>query len=369
MTTPTSNFFFAVSQLGMEHVLKDEFTLSAPQLRPAFSRPGFVTWKSDAPISLSDPVVESCFARAQGISLGKVKGEDMSKLAKQVWALETVQAFAKDKPFADIHVWQRDWAMPGWRGYAPGPTHMSFEAETALRKVSPFENLQREPNTTPTPSSVDAAVLDVVLVEPNEWWIGCHVANRWISRWAGGVIPIDVPQNAISRAYGKMAEAINWSKLPLTEGETVLEIGCAPGGASQALLDIGMKVIGVDPAEVHDSLLERKDFTYLRKRSAEVRKNQIKGVRWLVSDMVVAPKYTLDAAEDHVMHSDLHIRGMVLTIKLPEINLTKQIPAYIKRIKSWGFADVRARQLALGGKEICVVALRSRSQRRIHRPV
>ena len=47
-----------------------------------------------------------------------------------------------------------------------------------------------------------------------------------------------------------MAEALEWSGLPLERGQTVVELGCSPGGASQALFAQGLKVIGIDPAEV-----------------------------------------------------------------------------------------------------------------------
>jgi hypothetical protein len=56
---------------------------------------------------------------------------------------------------------------------------------------------------------------------------------------------------------------------------------------------------------------------------------------------------------------------MLLTLKLPEWNLAGDIPSYIERIRSWGFSDVRARQLANNRQEICVAVLKSKSERRL----
>ena len=36
----------------------------------------------------------------------------------------------------------------------------------------------------------NSRVLDVVVVEPGEWWIGYHRAVRRSERWPGGVIPV-----------------------------------------------------------------------------------------------------------------------------------------------------------------------------------
>ena len=44
--------------------------------------------------------------------------------------------------------------------------------------------------------------------------------------------------------------------------------------------------------------------------------------------------------------------------------LADEIPEYLERIESWGYAHVRARQLAHNRQEMCVTATRRRSARR-----
>jgi 23S rRNA (cytidine2498-2'-O)-methyltransferase len=75
-----------------------------------------------------------------------------------------------------------------------------------------------------------------------------------------------------------------------------------------------------------------------------------------MSDANVAPNYTLDTVEAIVTHPDTRIEGLVLTLKLTDLALAAKLPLFHKRIRSWGYAHVRARQLAFNREEVCVVA-------------
>ena len=164
-----------------------------------------------------------------------------------------------------------------------------------------------------------------------------------------------------------MLEALNWSALPTARGDLCIELGCAPGGASQALLEYGLTVLGVDPAEVNPEVLAHPHFTHLRRRSIEVPHKQLCGARWLAADINATPTYTLDAVEQVITNDQTNIRGMILTLKLTDLKLAEALPQFIERIRSWGYRDVRTRQLAFNRQEICLVALRSRGQRRVLR--
>jgi 23S rRNA (cytidine2498-2'-O)-methyltransferase len=206
-----------------------------------------------------------------------------------------------------------------------------------------------------------------VLVEPNEWWIGCHFAARRTDCYPGGVLPLELPPHAVSRAYLKMQEALEWSALPFSRGDVFVELGCAPGGAAQALIERGVQVIGVDPAEVDPAVAELEGFRHVRRRTVDLPRRELAGANWLAADMNVAPNYTLDAVEAIVVHPHSAIRGLVLTLKLADWQLAADVPAWIERIQGWGYRDVRVRQLAHNRQEVCVVALRSRAQRRVRR--
>jgi 23S rRNA (cytidine2498-2'-O)-methyltransferase len=171
----------------------------------------------------------------------------------------------------------------------------------------------------------------------------------------------------VSRAYAKMEEAIAWSGLPISPGDECVEIGCAPGGASQALLDHGLFVTGIDPAEVDPVLRIHPRFRHLKKRGGDVRRSEFVGVRWLVSDMNIAPQAMLDEVEPIVTHPGVSIRGLVLTLKLSDWDMADQLPEFARRVRSWGYRDIRMRQQVTGGQEVCLVALRRKALRRLGR--
>ncbi|HMP05718.1 MAG TPA: SAM-dependent methyltransferase [Lacipirellulaceae bacterium] len=338
-------YMFAACQCGAEPALKRELAVGAPNLRLAYSRPGFVTLKLPAPCeSPHTATLPSAFARTFGFSLATVRNDRMQSLVADVWAAAEVHTLFEHALPADVQVWQRDVLLPGEDDFEPGPTALAVAAEEMLRAAAPVPALQRASDS------------------------GHFSPRSRTACWPGGVPPVELPEHAVSRAYLKMAEALAWSDLPMSRGEHIVELGCAPGGASQALLDAGLLVTGVDPAEVDPAVLQHPRFNHVRARAAKAPKRLLDGAHWLAADMNVAPKYTLDVVESIVGRKKSAIQGMILTLKLADWSLVDSLPECIARVRSWGYRDVRLRQLAFNRREICLAALRSRSQRRVYRP-
>jgi 23S rRNA (cytidine2498-2'-O)-methyltransferase len=301
----------------------------------------------------------SVLARTSGFCLGKVRATVAESAVREAWEL------AGDEPYQQLHVWQRDLAVPGERGFEPGTTPLAEEIGRILAGTPP----RRAESAPSLPVNGLARrgdrVLDCVLVEPNEWWLGWHIAAAPPSCWPGGVPLIDQQSEVISRAYYKLHEALAWSRLPLRAGDCCAEIGCAPGGAAQALLERGLFVVGIDPAEVDELVREHPHFRHLRKRVAMVKRREFRDVKWLIVDANIAPKNTLDDVEAIVTHRDVHVRGMIVTLKLSDWKGLGSLPAYVERVGGWGFDDVITRQLAFNRQEICLAARRrSRAGRR-----
>jgi 23S rRNA (cytidine2498-2'-O)-methyltransferase len=324
-------------------------------LRFAFSRPGFVTFRiADDAADGSAPTLRSPFARTWGYSLGKVVGTDSNQLARSVWTLTaTERANHGIGLFKQLHVWQRERALPGDEGFDAAAATPAQEAGAAL--------LAQQPKAAKSPSlnaevPIGEAVLDCVTVEPNEWWIGWHRADSPETRWPGGVPLLTAPPNMISRAYLKLEEALRWSELPIRSGDRCVEIGSAPGGSCAALLERGCIVLGIDAAEMEAAVLANPHFTHLRARARDVPRAAFRDTRWLMSDTNVAPKHTLDTVEAIVNARDVRLEGLVLTLKLTDPRLAAELPAFHKRIRGWGYQHVRARQLAFNRQEVCVVA-------------
>lgn len=394
--TESPNYLLTTCQVGADGALKNEIARVWPAFRFAYSRPGFVTFKLPAGATPPDSLdLESVFARAYAFSLGKATGATDDERAQSVWKL------LADYPIERLHVWPRDTHEPGSRGYEPGMTPAALSVAASIQaacpqsiRSSPVESpgawlppplnppanwgkedlpLAGEERSLPPRSREgsgwgDAAgavtgtpdlgrlVADVVLVEPDEWWLGYHRIHSVASAWPGGLFPEPLPPDAASRVYLKMREALAWSGMPVARGDRVAEIGCAPGGASQALLDLGAQVIGIDPAEIDPLVAGHPRFRHIRRRSKEVPRKEFVGVDWLTCDINLPPNYTLDTVEAIASYPKVKLRGLVLTLKMIEWRFADQIPEYLARIRSWGFGNVRARQLHYNRREICVAA-------------
>src|SRR5882672_1641975 len=99
MTIAPPTFVFMTCRPGAEPALKQEVLRTQPGWRSAFSRPGFVTFK----LSEAEPceaarlaAMHWTFARAHGISLGRVTGTTTAELVGQLWQLDGVVALAAD---------------------------------------------------------------------------------------------------------------------------------------------------------------------------------------------------------------------------------------------------------------------------------
>jgi 23S rRNA (cytidine2498-2'-O)-methyltransferase len=359
---------------GAESAVKEEVARGEPGWRLSYSRTGFLTFKNAGKLLDDQRLAERnwTFAHAHGVSLSKVASEQLEGLAADVWRHEDVQQLVARGELADIHVWQ-----PESIGISPASQAaerllvppLCEEIEMALRAAAPAELDKLHPVQTRHRKAAprNSVVLDVIVLQPGEWWLGYHRAVRRYERWPGGAIPVRMPEHAVSRAYAKMEEAIQWSGLPLAAGDECVEIGCAPGGASQALLDRGLFVTGIDPANVEPIVLANPRFRHLKKRGKDVRRKEFEGVRWLAADMNIAPEATLDEVEAVVQHPGMAIRGMILTLKLSDWQAAARLPELAARVRGWGYREVRTRQLVTGGQEVCLVALRRKALRRMGR--
>jgi 23S rRNA (cytidine2498-2'-O)-methyltransferase len=370
MPSDGAQFVFMTCRPGAEGAVKDEVAQLAPDWRFSFSRTGFLTFKVTDGRAIDDRRLAErswTFAHAHGVSLGRLSGESLADLVQQVWKHDAVETLVDQGSIADIHVWQREMLPTDDRDDEQHLTPLCQEIQTALRSAAPdfCAKFRRVHSTVQRPAPRNGLVLDIIVLEPGEWWIGYHRAVRMHERWPGGVIPVRLPFDAVSRAYAKMEEALEWSGLPIAAGDECVEIGCAPGGASQALLDRGLYVTGIDPAEVDPSVLARPRFRHLKKRGTDVRKKEFEGVRWLAADMNIAPQATLDEVEAIVTHPGVAIRGMVLTLKFSDWKLAASLPDIVARVRGWGYREVRTRQLVTGGQEVCLVALRRKALRRL----
>lgn len=299
---------FATCQPGVERLLKAEVARTRADLRPAFGRPGLVTWVCDGEVT---PEIElgAVFARVWGQSLG------------------------------------RDGVIP----------------EAAVRHT-----FARDPEMGPppegAPAKVGELVADVIVAPGEPDLIGLHRHRK--GRWAvpGGLPDVKVPPEAPSRAYAKIEEAILWAGLDVRAGEVAVEIGSSPGGAAYALVRRGVTVFGADPGAMDPRVLAYEHVSGARVHHLSVKVGALrweelpKRVDWLLMDVHLAPQVALHAVKRLIPPMAKTLRGAVFTLKMNDDKIAAEIPTLLERVRGLGFDDVRATHLPSNRREICCVA-------------
>ncbi len=294
--------------------------------RLAFSRPGFVTAKHDSDASLPAGI----FVRTAAFSIGQSKSElGRHQIEKLVQSL--VAADPSSRPYDQLHVWPKDRAAIGRFGFEPGIDEVAAAVGDEIHAAIGPKWLRCDaPNRIAEPGE---RVLDVVLVEPSHWFFGTHTATLWPTRWPGGVQPIDPLEEPVSRAYYKAAEAITWSGFDLQPGDLAVEIGSAPGGACGRLLELGLRVIGVDPAEMDPEILEHPRFRHIQARGGDLPRREFRGAKWMLVDSNVKPDQTLVTVGNIVTNRQSDFRGLLITLKLGDYDAAPSIERCARRSK------------------------------------
>lgn len=315
--------------------------------RLAFSRPGFVTAKHDSESELPSGI----FIRTAAKSLGSVKSnngnECLSALEEKLAGVDS----DSPKPFDQLHVWSRDRAPIGRFGFEPGTDEVSKSvAEAILDRLHDRFLRCSVANQIAQPGE---RVLNVVLVDPSHWFFGQHEASNWPTRWPGGVQPITPKHEPISRAYYKAAEAIQWSGFDMQPGDQVIEIGSAPGGACGRLLELGLRVTGIDPAEMDERIAKHPKFKHIRARAGDLPRKDFRQAKWLLVDSNVRPEKTLTTVSNIIQNRHSQLKGMLLTMKIGDYGAVDNIDDWISIVQNWGAKQIDIRQLARNRCEVC----------------
>jgi 23S rRNA (cytidine2498-2'-O)-methyltransferase len=328
-----------VCQLGAEPALKAEVARLHPQWRFAFSRPGLVTWKVPKALAV-DVQLGAVLARCSGLSLGRA--------ATPAEFATLIHAAIGNAHFV-LHVFERDRYKPGEEPPADGYGPLS---DRVLRELLATQSSFHPPDRA---LQLGDLVVDVVVAPDEPWLVGIHRHGAGSSVFPGGRRPLLLPAEAPSRAWLKLEEGLSFSGLPLKAGEVALEIGSAPGGASYALLQRGLRVVGVDPADMAPAVASHPSFTHVQVKLGDLRREQLpKRVDWLFVDVNLAPAVALHQLRRIVSTLRSTLKGGLITLKLNNWRMASEIPAFLKRLQGMGFSEVHATQLAHNRQEVCV---------------
>jgi 23S rRNA (cytidine2498-2'-O)-methyltransferase len=209
-------------------------------------------------------------------------------------------------------------------------------------------------------------VLDVVVRPDEPWFVGWHRHTADRGPLPGGRWALRAPAQAPSRAWAKLEELICWSRVDLRSGDLVLELGCAPGGATLVLLERGLRVVGVDPQDMvlPDGLPEGA-FTHLRGPIEALQRDALPdGVAWFVVDRSVAAPVALRALQRLVKRYRSTLCGVLLTLKLNEWSLVERAPDWLEHLGQMGLKPMGPAHLPSFRQEIGMVAVTERGMAR-----
>jgi 23S rRNA (cytidine2498-2'-O)-methyltransferase len=343
MDAPASPFAFALCQPGMERWLKLEMGRLRPDLRPAFGRPGLVSFKATTSPFAATDAPAAIFARTWSCSAGPVKSAIEAVAAAQACAAATAM------------IGPRDAGVPG---EVPEPRQAEVEADADTWRAR-LRAAGGPPERAPRNGEV---VFDLVTFPGEAAMAGWHVHGPRRHAGACGRFDYTVPGDLPSRAWRKMVEALRWGGLDL-RGSTVVELGAAPGGGTRALVEAGARVVAIDPQPLAAEVAALPGVSFIGRAIGEVPLEALPaGAQWLACDAGIRPTDVVGALR-RLLPRLQGLRGMILTLKLVDEGTIRGLPRTLRDVEGLGF-EVRARQLPANRRDICVVALRAGAGRR-----
>lgn len=328
-----TQFAWVTCQPGAEALVKRDLQRRSPHLRLAFSRPGFLTLKSDTPLRL-DLDRPTVFARAWGVSLGRA-----TTLAD---ALAVGEAGEGDL----VHVFQRDDRPLDELTADPWAAERQLAAAVAELGV-----------VTDRPPRPGERVVDIVLVDVGQFWVGAHQHSATHRPTAGGRPPqFTAPPGAPSRVWGKISEALWRTGLDVNARSHILDIGCAPGGGTLVLLQRGARVVGVDPADMAPVVADHPHFEHRRVAFELLDPDTLPDdLDIFVYDVNLSPKMMLgDLAA--LLRGLPSLRHGLVTLKLNKPEHVDHVDAMLHKLRAAGFTHLTTEQLFHNRQELFVHA-------------
>lgn len=102
-------------------------------------------------------------------------------------------------------------------------------------------------------------------------YVGFGNPADMLSDWPGGAVRFQREEGQVSRAKFKLLEAERTFGLSFADFRQALDVGAAPGGWTSLLLERGLRVTAIDPANMHPSLLQHPGLTHLKRNAADVK--------------------------------------------------------------------------------------------------
>lgn len=277
---------------------------------------------------------------------------DLDKLAEAVEQLPRLDELSEDTPFSvQARLFEEVEGQALSYAYTPFAIKERL-VEVIRQKTGAVENI-REP----------LEILSVVASQGNAY-LGLSPAELNLSGWGGGMRRFAKRDEQISRAELKLQEALEVFEVELpTDGEA-LDLGASPGGWTRLLLEAGLKVTAIDPADLDPRLQKYEGkLTHFQGHAERFLENALADKSRLGAYAVLVSDVRMDAnMAAHLMVSYaplLRRDGLAITtLKLPHesaklkpSHLVEQALAILRKT----YPNLRARQLFHNRSEITVL--------------
>jgi len=145
--------------------------------------------------------------------------------------------------------------------------------------------------------------------------------RAWVSReaWRNGQRRMADDPLAPSRSYLKVEEAYGLLEREPQAGETVCDLGAAPGGWSYSAAKRGARVVAVDNGPLKGGALGHPGIEHRRKDAFEIRPSEDAVHDWLFCDLVEEPHHVLRSiVEPWIRHRGC--RRFVVNLKFGRVD-------------------------------------------------
>jgi 23S rRNA (cytidine2498-2'-O)-methyltransferase len=278
--------------------------------------------------------------------------QDLTELATAIAHLPGLALLERGTHFAVQTRLAQTEKSQGARPYSSGQINQAL-AEMVAEETGAVESIKKP------------QVIISLLCTIDKGYVGISTAVENLSSWPGGARRYAQTPEQISRAEFKLLEALEVFGVTLPTHGHALDLGAAPGGWTRLLLEAGLNVIAVDPANLDPRLTKRKHLEHYRGYAENyldeaIRKSNDRSSYFevIVNDMRMDAR---EAARQLVKASlCLRADGFIISVlKLPHaapginplINLKEAL-----KILSTSFSLVRARQLFHNRQEVTVIA-------------
>lgn len=200
----------------------------------------------------------------------------------------------------------------------------------------------------------DESVVQLLLVEPERGFLSVAKApwpyehRHQLSFFPGGKAPVAVDKRPPSRAFAKLIEAEERMGRHIAVGDTVVDLGAAPGSWTFVAVERGARVVSVDRSELRADLLAHPHVRFVRGDAFRFEPEAT--VDWLICDVIARAERSAELLLKWLRRGNC--RHFVVTLKVDDEapgTLLQGLASDLAELSS----DYWLQKLTANKKEVC----------------